>query len=108
MKNAMVTLLLILSAISAHAKGGGNKNPSLATSAGFIAESVETSIQRLTLIDSVGSENAMIGVQAIKTVSGNIEVSIQMQDGSTKIYNCELFDDVSKNGTIVKKDVRCI
>ncbi|MFN8945873.1 MAG: hypothetical protein ACK5WZ_14750 [Pseudobdellovibrionaceae bacterium] len=108
MKNVMVMILLFLGAVSSHAKGGADKNPSIVTSASFIAESVETSIRRLTQIDAVGSENTMVGVRAVKTVSGSIEVIIQMQDGSTKIYSCELFDDVSQGGNAIKKDVRCL
>jgi hypothetical protein len=99
MKVLLITLITVVSAM-AHAKGGGNQPM---TPEKFMHDSVEHS---LLLAKNAGA--GMItatNAQAIDTET--INVTFTSEDGATFSYQCILVDEISKGGTVMKKDVRC-
>lgn len=106
MKKLLVVATLLTLGLSAHARGG-NTNLSLKNSmAGFASESIEHSMRLLfrtnpTIKDQVASAQVEIISEQDSTVL------IGLTDGTELTFNCIRFDDWSRGGTVLKKEVVC-
>jgi hypothetical protein len=98
MKLLILSLITAVSAM-AYAKGGGDQPM---TPERFINESIEYSI---SLAKLSGASVVSVSTQAIDAETMNVVVLTS--DGTALSYQCNLVDDFSKGGTVVKKDVRC-
>lgn len=100
--------LIVLAAMSisqiAHAKGGSDSAFDL-TQAGFIAESVEHSLQQLFFSDAALADQ--VRDASVATNGSDSIVTIAMADDSIITYSCFKFQDTSKGGTVVKTEVAC-
>lgn len=107
MKKFILIAALLTAAISTQASRGGDRNLTLKNSmAGFASESIEHSMRLLyrthpTVKDQVAGANVQIISEADSTVV------IELTDGSEITFNCLRFDDWSRGGTVLKKEVAC-
>lgn len=107
MKKQMIALALLTLTLSAQASNGGSKNLTLKNSmAGFAAESIEESTRHLYR-QSPALKDQVIGAQVELTSATDSSVQIDLVNGSTIAFNCFRFDDWSKSGTVLKKEVVC-
>lgn len=107
MKKLTIVATLLTLAFSAHASRGGTRNLNFKNSmAGFASESVEHSMELLyrtnpAIKDQVVGANVEIISQA------DSAVIIELTDGSQLSFSCLRFDDWSRGGTVLKKEVAC-
>jgi|GEM_PF-4737172 len=107
MKKLILIATLLTTGLSANASRGGDRNLTLKNSmAGFASESIEHSMELLyrtnpAIKDQVTGADVQILSEADSTVN------VELTDGSVITYSCLRFDDWSRGGTILKKEVVC-
>ncbi len=124
MKKMMLVTTLMLSSVGASALGafghrndggrddspardGRDSRPGLNSSAGFLSESVEHALRRLVALDAPAELNNVVSVEAAYQSATQATVVLISTPTSEFKYSCSLFDDFSRGGTVVKKEVRC-
>lgn len=111
MKNLMITILALSVSFSALASGGsrsgGRTNLGLKNSmAGFVSESLEHSM-RVFYRTNAASKDLVLNASVDRISQDESTVVIELEDGSAFTYNCLRFDDWSRSGTVLKKEVVC-
>lgn len=103
---ASILALSALLSVPAFAKSGDDsvKVPARGTRAWFALEAGEHSLRNLALTDS-NAADAVTGIAT--TLDGDIATVVIGFDNVSVEYSCIQFDDFSKSGTVVKKDVAC-
>lgn len=109
MKTLLLTILTLMFAQNAFAKGGVKSPQEMAlrnSAAGFAHESLEhaTRILNATTPDAI---HQVIGASIQLISATDSVVSIQLSDGTLASYNCLMVQDFSKGGTVVKNEARC-
>lgn len=124
MKKMILVTTLVLSSVGAsalgafgHRSGGGrddsplrdgrDNRPGLSSSAGFLSESVEHALRRLAALDAPAEVNNLVSVEASYQSATQTTVVLISTPTTEFKYSCSLFDDFSRGGTMVKKEVRC-
>jgi hypothetical protein len=105
-KLIIVTALLTLSSFT-QASNGSKTQLSLKNSmAGFASESIEKSTRLLYRL-SPQVKNNITGAKVDLLTNTDSIVQIEHLDGTTTTFSCFRFDDWSKGGTVLKKEVVC-
>ncbi len=105
MKKLVLALTIMSLSQFAFAKGGGNlvfKN----SQAGFVSESLEESLEHFVRVNPAMKDMVQNATVVSQTPDDSV-VTISMDDGSAITYTCVRFDDWSKGGTVLKKEVVC-
>ncbi len=109
MKKLVLSMIILgLSQIAA-AKGGGSNPAKLAfknSQAGFVAESLEDSLRRFSTAN-VEMRDLVQDATVVSETPNDSVVTISISDGTAVTYTCLRFDDWSKGGTVLKKEVVC-
>ncbi len=102
MKQFIAMTALLLVGFSTYAKGGNiaYKN----SMAGFAGESIEHSL--LQVFNANGGDQ-VVGTSVELLSDTDSTVLIDLADGSQLTFNCLRFDDISRGGTVIKKEVVC-
>lgn len=110
MKKLVIIAALLTATLSAYATGGGSGNGrdlGLKNSmAGFASESIEHSM-RILYRTNPGLKDQVAGAQVELLSAQDSTVSIDLNDGTVMTYTCIRFDDWSRSGTVLKKEVVC-
>lgn len=110
MKKLIIIAALLSTSLTANASGGGNRpgrDQALKNSmAGFASESIEHSIRLLNRTNP-SLRDQVTGAQVEILSEQDATVTIDLNDGSVLTYNCLRFDDWSRGGTVLKKEVVC-
>ncbi|MCR9205701.1 MAG: hypothetical protein NXH75_14045 [Halobacteriovoraceae bacterium] len=107
MKKLIVAATLLTLALSTQASRGGDRNLTLKNSmAGFASESIEHSM-RLLYRTNPAVKDQVNGANVEIISAQDSAVSIELVDGTVFTYNCFRFDDWSRSGTVLKKEVVC-
>lgn len=96
---AILLLTVLFGAITASAKNGGNQPM---TPDRFLEESIEYSI---AMTKMTGAVVASVSTQSVD--ADTMIVAVSATNGSLYSYECNIVDDFSNGGTVVKKDVLC-
>jgi len=98
----MMMTALFMIGLTAQAKGGNIafKN----SMAGFAGESIEHSL--LQIFNADGGKN-VVGANVEILSETDSTVYVDLQDGTQLTFQCLRFDDISRGGTVVKKEVVC-
>jgi hypothetical protein len=107
----MIATALILVACnqadaSNRSQNGLGRGEGVNSAAAFAAESVEHALRQMVNIDQPQAKDLVVDVAATLVNPTTARVEIKLTTGGLS-YDCFLFDDFSKGGTEVKKDVRC-
>ncbi|MCF8060695.1 MAG: hypothetical protein K9K67_15435 [Bacteriovoracaceae bacterium] len=106
MKKIIMITVLLSAAFSAQARRGATDLTLKNSMAGFASESIEHSMSVLNRTNpTVKDQVAGASVQIISAADST--VIIELTDGSEMTFNCIRFDDTSRGGTVLKKEVVC-
>ena len=107
MKKLIVAATLLTLTLSAQASRGGDRNLGFKNSmAGFASESIEHSM-RLLYRTNPAVKDQVVGANVQIASAQDSTVAIELADGTELIYSCIRFDDWSRGGTVLKKEVVC-
>lgn len=107
MKKLILIATLLTAGFSANAGRGEGRDLALKNSmAGFATESIEHSM-RLLYRTNPAIKDQVTGADVQILSEADSTVNIELTDGSILTYNCLRFDDWSRGGTILKKEVVC-
>lgn len=109
LKYVLVALLIAGASQTALARRGGNDPARQAfknSQAGFVSESLEHSM-RIFYRTNQALKDQVVDAAVESTSLDTSVVSIILNDGSEYQYDCLRFDDTSRGGTIIKKEVVC-
>ncbi len=106
MKKLIIAVALLTIGLSAQARGGNNDLTLKNSMAGFTSESVEESV-RLLYRTNPAIKDQITGAQVDILSEQDSTVVIGLNDGSELTLSCLRFDDWSRGGTVLKKEVVC-
>jgi hypothetical protein len=107
MKKIILIAALLTAGISTQAGRGGDRDLTLKNSmAGFASESIEHSMRLLNRTNPT-AKDLVIGANVQSLTQADSTVIIELSGGSEITYNCLRFDDWSRGGTVLKKEVVC-
>jgi hypothetical protein len=102
MKSKLLAAAILLTATSAFARGGAG----ITNASEFLHESIEHSIRKIALSNPAVSTN-LSGVSAAAIDADSVAVELTLSSGEAFTLNCELVDEWSRGGTVLKKEVVC-
>ncbi len=106
MTKMIITATLLIIGLSAQARGGDRDLALRNSMAGFASESIEESIGILYRTNPA-LKDTVTGAQVEILNDQDSTVFVSLNDGSELIFNCLRFDDWSRSGTVLKKEVVC-
>lgn len=106
MKKLIIAATLLTIGLSAQARGGDRDIALKNSMAGFASESIEESV-RLLYRTNPAVKDMVSGAQVEILNDQDSTVLVSLNDGSELTFNCLRFDDWSRGGTILKKEVVC-
>lgn len=106
MKKLMIVATLLTLALSAQARGDDRDLTLKNSMAGFATESIEHSM-RVLYRTNPAIKNQVAGANVQIASETDSTVAIELVDGSEFTFNCIRFDDWSRGGTVLKKEVVC-
>jgi hypothetical protein len=106
-----ITITLALVPFLALARGGGNDgggNTGITNLADFAREATEHAFRQMKSIDAPQALNLVKDVYTELTSPTDASVSIGLNGELKELnYSCKLIDEVSRGGSVIKKDVVC-
>lgn len=109
LKYVLVAVLIAGVSQTAFARRGGDDPARQAfknSQAGFVSESLEHSMRQFFRVNQALKDEVADATVESTSLDTSI-VNIILNDGSEYHYDCLRFDDTSRGGTIVKKEVVC-
>lgn len=106
MKKFIIAATLLTIGLSAQARGGDRDIAFKNSLAGFSSESIEESM-KLLYRTTPALQNQVTGASVELLNEQDSTVLVTLNDGTELIFNCLRFDDTSRGGTIIKKEVVC-
>lgn len=109
-KQILVTIMALgLTQMAAAKNGGANPDKLIIqnSAAGFLAESLESSLRLLSNMNQAQLDQVQDASLASITADQS-KVSLFMKDTSVIVFNCIKFVDFSNGGTVLKNEASCI
>ncbi len=109
MKKLLITLSFVLIPTFSFASSGSSNGRDLQfknSEAGFVSESVEHSMRIFSQTQFYMAVK-VTGLQVQIPQAGESLVTLSLSDGNEMTYTCFQFDDWSRSGTVLKKEVAC-